>query len=102
MTAKPPLPTCRLPFPLSSLSDLVAQVLGEALAQFRVQQAALDSQRIAYTESEAARLLSIEIEQLQEENRQGRIRTCTIAGCVRYSRAELERYVADGRVLKKG
>jgi hypothetical protein len=77
-----------------ALRPLVQQVVTEALAQLEQARAALPD-KLAYSEAEAAALLSLEQHQLRDERRRGRIEASVGPGRkILYSRQQLVDYLA--------
>ena len=78
------------------LEPLVQRVVTEALAQFDA--ARPSSDRIAYSEQEAAALLGLEPHQLRDERYRGRLRAYrVVGGRVRYLREDLLAYATSRR-----
>jgi hypothetical protein len=80
-----------------ALKPLVAAVVREVLAQVREAEGQLPD-KLCFSEAEAARLLGLNPWQLRDERRRGRITASAIVGNrIRYSRADLLKYLADRR-----
>jgi Helix-turn-helix domain len=89
----------------ATLIPLIRQIVTETVALLDAERAKL-SEKLAYSEEEAARLLDLEPWQLRDERRRGRIRASQIVGRrIRYFRDDLIQYLrsreykpeADGR-----
>ncbi len=79
------------------LRPIVASVLSEALLQLDADRAIVDA-KLAYSEAEAARLLSLKVHQLRDERLRGRIASSSIVGRqIRYSQADLMAYLNRNR-----
>jgi hypothetical protein len=79
------------------LRPLIAEVVEQTVARLEAARAVLPD-RIAFTEAEAARLLSLAPWQLRDERRRGRIAGCQIVGRQwRYTREDLLAYLMRGR-----
>ena len=77
-----------------SLRPLVEAVVAEALARLENERDKLVG-RLAYTEAEAAKLLSLRSHQLRDERRRGRIQASHGSGkLILYSPAQLAEYLA--------
>ena len=88
----------RLMIDPKELAPIIAETVAATLAQLRADEAAIGD-RLALTEQEAARLLSLESHQLRDERLRGRISASVIVGKrIRYSRADLLQYLASRRV----
>jgi hypothetical protein len=78
-----------------SLRPLVEAVVGEALARLESERVKFIS-KLAYTEAEAARLLSLRWHQLRDERRRGRIQASHGPGkLILYSPTQLTEYLAS-------
>jgi hypothetical protein len=91
------------PSPLSlhldphALLPIIQAVVAEVLAQTDGDRKALDA-KLAFSEEEAARLLSLEPWVLRDERLRGRIQASQIVGKrIRYTREDLVRYLAGRR-----
>jgi hypothetical protein len=90
-------PAVALALDPAALRPLVEQVVDLALARLEGARAALP-EKLAYTEREAARLLSLEPHQLRDARLAGRVEFSRVTGNkVRYSRRDLEAYLAARR-----
>jgi hypothetical protein len=79
------------------LADLVRSLVAKAIFDLGTQQQCLP-EKLAFTEAEAARLLSLNQHQLRDERRRGRIGASEIVGRrIRYSREDLLQYLARNR-----
>jgi hypothetical protein len=81
-----------------ALRPLIGSVVQETLSRLESNKdAALVRDRLAYSEAEAARLLSLKEHVLRDERRRGRIKASKIVGRrVRYSVEDIRGYL-DGR-----
>jgi hypothetical protein len=80
------------------LRPLIQATVAETIAALEGDRVKL-GERLAYSEPEAAGLLGLEVHQLRDERRRGRICASQIVGRrIRYSREDLLRYLADRRV----
>jgi hypothetical protein len=78
-----------------ALRPLIVEVVREVLAQVRDAEARLPD-KIAFTEPEAARLLSLNVWQLRDERLRGRIVASGVVGRrVRYRREDLVQYLTE-------
>lgn len=85
------------PIDQAALRELVATVVAEVLAQ-QEPPVAQPLDKLAYSESEGARLLSLTEAQLRGERKRGRIvASCGPGGKILYSRSALEAYLAGRR-----
>jgi hypothetical protein len=85
-------------FDADALRPLIGSVVEEALTRLESDKAAV-LDRLAYSEAEAARLLSLKEHVLRDERRRGRIKASKIVGGrVRYSRDDLLGYLAGRRI----
>jgi hypothetical protein len=79
------------------LRPLVEEVVAEAIARLESARGALGG-KLAYSEGEAARLLSLEPWVLRDERQRGRIQASQIVGNrIRYTHDDLVRYLAGRR-----
>jgi hypothetical protein len=79
--------------PPEALQPLIDLAVERGLARLEEVRAQLDG-KLAFSEEEAARLLSLEVHQLRDERRRGRIRAFTVVGGrVRYTRQDLLDYL---------
>jgi hypothetical protein len=79
-----------------TLRPLVQAVVGEALRQLEADRARIPGDKLAYTEEEAARLLSLKHTQLRDERHRGRIKASLGPGkTIRYTLAQLMEYLAS-------
>lgn len=79
--------------PPGELKSLVATVVAETLSTVQADQAKLGD-KLAYTEPEAARLLSMAPHQLRDERLRGRVGASGVVGRgVRYTRDDLLKYL---------
>jgi hypothetical protein len=86
-----------LQLPPALLRPLIAEVVREVLAALEADRATLPD-KLAYSEAEAARLLSLNPHQLRDERLRGRIAASAIVGGrIRYTRANLLDYLAARR-----
>jgi hypothetical protein len=82
-----------------TLRPLVKAVVAEVLAELDQVRSTLPTDRLAYSESEAAQMIGLQPWQLRDERRRGRIAASGVVGRrIRYTRSDLERYLADRRV----
>jgi hypothetical protein len=76
-----------------ALEPVITRAVEMALAKLDAVQAALNG-KLAYSESEAADLLSLEVHQLRDERLRGRIQAYQIVGRrIRYRREDLVAYL---------
>jgi hypothetical protein len=93
----PALSSFQLDLPPAVLRPLIAEVVREVLAALEADRATLPD-KLAYSEAEAARLLSLNPHQLRDERLRGRIAASAIVGGrIRYTRADLLDYLAARR-----
>jgi hypothetical protein len=84
---------------VEALRPLIRSIAAEVAAELQGAGAAVP-EKLAISESEAARLLSLQPHQLRDERLRGRIAASKIVGRrIRYERAELLRYLAERRCL---
>lgn len=82
------------------LAPIVEKIVAATLAKLDTTQQRMDD-RLAFSEAEAARMLSLNPHQLRDERIRGRIRASQIVGRkIRYQREDLLKYLAD-RVFVK-
>ncbi len=82
-----------------ALRDLVADVVRETLAAIEAEHRQVPGDRLAYSESEAARLLGLNVHQLRDERLRGRVAASVVVGKrIRYLRDDLLVYLRRGRV----
>lgn len=90
-------------FPPEAVKPLVEQVVAEAVERLAANNAALPDGRLAYSEEEAARLLSLGPHVLRDERRRGRIGASAIVGRrIRYTRDDLLNYLQGRRYQPTG
>lgn len=84
------------------LRPIIEAVVAETLTRLEAGRAQLDrSNRLAFTEQEAARLLDLEPRQLADERRRGKIAASQIVGRrIRYLRDDLVSYLLSRRWQK--
>lgn len=81
-------------FDPAELAPIIAATVAETMARIRADEAEL-GERLAFSEQEAARLLSMESHQLRDERLRGRIAASQIVGRrIRYRREDLIAYLA--------
>jgi hypothetical protein len=81
-----------------ALRPLIREVVGETLAALEQDRAKI-SDRLAYSEAEAARLLGLHTHQLRDERLRKRVSASQIVGKrIRYTRDDLLRYLSERRV----
>lgn len=81
----------------AALTPIVERVVVEVLAKFDAIRQPMGD-KLAYSEQEAARLLSLESHQLRDERLRGRIRASQIVGRrIRYTREDLLSYLSGRR-----
>ena len=84
-------------FDPAELAPIIAETVSEVMARIRDDETALGD-RLAFSEQEAARLLSLESHQLRDERLRGRIAASQIVGRrIRYRREDLIGYLARHR-----
>jgi hypothetical protein len=84
-----------------TLRPLVAEIVHQVLATLDQAKAAVPSDRLAYSEPEAARLLGLNGHQLRDERLRGRIAASKIVGRqTRYLREDLIAYLMRERIEK--
>ena len=84
--------------PLGEMRPIIVAAVAETIAQIRDDESRL-ADRLAWTETEAARLLGLASHQLRDERLRGRIGASQIVGKrIRYTRADLLGYLAARRV----
>ncbi len=84
-----------------ALRPMIAAVVAETLAQLRSEQEKVPTDRLAYSEKEAAEMLGLAVHQLRDERHRGRIEASQVVGRrVRYLRDDLLAYLAAGRAAK--
>lgn len=82
----------------AALVPVIEATVREVLAQHQQASEAVPSDRLAYSEAEAARMLGLERHQLRDIRRRGEIAASTIVGRrVRYTRDDLVAYLAARR-----
>ena len=102
-TTQPDPPTANggafpVSIPADALAGLIRRVVEETLAAVERDRAAVPDGKLAFTEAEAARLLSLNPWQLRGERRLGRIRASAgPAGKILYSREDLLEYLRARR-----
>ncbi len=86
----------------SAFRAAVAEVVADAMSRLDAARASA-GEKIAYTEAEAARLLSLNQHQLRDERRRGRITGSVIVGRqVRYTKDDLTAYLMRERTQAAG
>ena len=81
----------------TELRPVIEAAARETIAQIRQDEETLND-RIAFSETEAARLLGLQTHQLRDERRRGRIGSSAIVGRrIRYARQDLLAYLARNR-----
>jgi hypothetical protein len=79
------------------LEPIIRKVVAETITQMEAERAKLGD-RLAYSEAEAARLLSLRPHQLRDARLDGRITASQVTGRrIRYSREDLLRYLTENR-----
>ena len=97
MDRRQPPPAAALSIDAEQLRPIVAVVVEEALRRLDDARATLPD-KLAFTEAEAARLLSLHTHQLRDERLRGRIQASRIVGRqVRYLRSDLLDYLMADR-----
>jgi hypothetical protein len=85
------------------LRPLIDATIEQVLARLELVRATLGPEKIAYTEAEAAGLLSMARHQLRDERLRGRIQASQVVGRqVRYMHADLVAYLLRNRVNDEG
>ncbi len=87
-----------LSFSDADLQPLVEQIINATLAQLQTDQAALGD-KLAFTEPEAAALLSLKPHQLRDARLRGEITGCRVGKRILYERDELLRFLRRRRQL---
>jgi hypothetical protein len=86
-----------LQLPPEALQPLIDQAVERALARMEELRAQLDG-KLAFSEEEAARLISLEVHQLRDERRRSRIQASEVVGKrIRYLRQDLMNYLLSRR-----
>jgi len=86
-----------------ALRPLIKQIVEETLAAMAEDNAAVNGNRLAYSEAEAAALLGLQPHQLRDERLRGRIQASVGPGKrVLYSRSDLLEYLRQRRWGKNG
>jgi hypothetical protein len=81
-----------------ALAPLVERIVAEALSRLESEPARFDGSRLAYSEPEAAALLSLAPHQLRDERRRGRIKASVGPGRkVLYAKQDLLDYLMSRR-----
>lgn len=89
----------KVQFDLDDLRPLVQSIVEEILQRLELTRSALPTNRLAWSEPEAAALLGMLPHVLRDERRRGRISASSVAGRrIRYLRSDLEAYLAARRV----
>jgi Helix-turn-helix domain len=79
------------------LDPIIRRVVAETISAMEQDRAGLGD-KLAYSEAEAARLLSLHVHQLRDERRRGRIQAAVGPGRkILYGRADLLRYLESRR-----
>lgn len=87
----------KLSIDLAELQPLIERVVEETIARMQHIEATLP-QKMAFSEPEAARLLSMQPHQLRDERRRGRIKaSAVVCRRIRYSREDLVEYLKERR-----
>jgi hypothetical protein len=81
----------------ADLRPLVSAVVAQTLAAARENDSALEGNRLAFTESEAAAALGCRAHVLRDARLRGEITATKIGGRIGYERSELIAYLARGR-----
>jgi hypothetical protein len=96
----PDTPALSLAIDPAALAPLVRAIVAEVLAQAQADAARVGTDRLAYSEEEAARLLGLEPHVLRDERRRGRIgASCIVGRRIRYTRQDLLDYLAARRTV---
>src|SRR5690349_1197978 len=91
------LPALQIAVDPIAITEIIRSVVQETVAAISAQQAALPD-KLAFTESEAARLLSLHPHQLRDARLRGEIHASVGPGRrVLYTRADLQAYLASRR-----
>ena len=89
----------RVDFHADDLRPLVRAVVAEVMAELERAEVQVPADKLAYSEAEAASLLSLLPHQLRDERRRGRIAASqVVGGRVRYTAEALREYLADRQV----
>ena len=90
----------QIPVVADAFRPLLRELVTEAVAALRDSEAKIpQSDRLCYSEGEAARLLGLELHHLRDERRRGRIGASKIVkGRIRYFRSDLMKYLMDRRI----
>jgi hypothetical protein len=92
-------PALALTLDVEALKPLIAAVVEETVRKLGQDNEKLADGRLAYTEAAAATMLSMERHQLRDERRRGAISASEVVGKrIRYTRDDLDRYLAKRRV----
>jgi hypothetical protein len=93
----PEQPAFNIWIPAESLRPWIFEIVSETFKQQEAARAAIP-ERIAFSEAEAARLISLNVHQLRDERRRGRVGFSRIVrGRIRYTREDLINYLMSSR-----
>jgi hypothetical protein len=93
-----PAPPLALAVDANALTPLIAAVVEATLVRIDAARAALPADKIAFSEPEAARLLSLHPHQLRDARLRGEIEASVGPGRkILYSRGDLEKYLTSRR-----
>ena len=83
-----------------ALAPIIRAIVAETVAQVEASRQHIPADgRLAFNEQEAAAMLGLEPHVLRDERRRGRISASSIVGRrIRYTRADLVKYLAERRV----
>jgi hypothetical protein len=88
--------------PLTLSAEALRPLISEIVREVVEQGTRLGNERLAYSESEAAALLGLNVHQLRDERLRGRIASSAIVGKrIRYLREDLLDYLQRGRTPAK-
>ena len=87
----------KLEIPESELDPLIERAIKKTLAEIGPQQSRLDG-KLAFSESEAAKLLGIEKHALRDARLRGEVHASKIGKRIVYSREELQRLLAETQI----
>ena len=82
---------------LYELRPLVSEIVRAVLGEIQAETARLPTERLGFTEREAAQLLGIKPNVLGGARRRGEVRATRIGKQTVYERGELLRYLQEGR-----
>jgi hypothetical protein len=89
-----------LEIPPDDLKRLVQEVVREALTTLEQARARISTDRLAYSEPEAARLLGLKPWQIRDERLRGRIKAVSVVGRrIRYTPESLRDYLTRGATI---